>query len=74
MSPLYDFRCCNSECEHHTEPFEVRLPIARRNTAAVSCPVCSDATYRQVVPSKAPACVITVPMEGGGHTKDRLLP
>lgn len=69
---IYEFRCQSSKCSN--ESFEVQLPMDERDTACVRCPQCNSEARRQVVPSKPPSCVITVPMEQGGHTKERLLP
>ncbi len=68
---LYDFICGSSKCG---ETFEERLPMDERDTACVRCPKCNSEAKRRVVPLKAPACVITTPLNHGGHTKARLLP
>lgn len=73
----YEYICDNSECSASQSgyTFDVQLPIAERDTAEVPCPVCGRFdTHRQVVPSKPPTCVMTVPMNQGGHKKERLLP
>lgn len=72
--PTYEFVCGSSRCPRKGESFDVRLPIADRDAACVRCPNCNSEARRQVVPSKAPTCVITRPLNHGGHTKERLLP
>ncbi len=67
----YDFTCGSSQCG---EVFEARLPMDDRDSACVRCPTCGSESRRRVVPLKAPACVITKPLNQGGHTKERLLP
>lgn len=74
MSPIYDFSCGSDRCSRDGELFEVRLPMDERDTACVRCPTCNSLARRQVIASKAPACVMTVPLNNGGHTKERLLP
>lgn len=70
----YDFQCKNDQCSSNGALFEVRLPMDERDTSRILCSDCGSEARRQVVPSKAPACVMTVPLNNGGHTKERLLP
>ena len=70
----YDFQCRSNKCSRDGELFEVRLPMDERDSQCVRCPTCGSEARRQVVPSSPAQCVITVPMNNGGHTKERLLP
>lgn len=72
--PIYEFVCTNDRCPRQGQTFDVRLPIADRDTAEIGCPDCAGASDRQVIPSEPPTCVITKPLNLGGHTKERLLP
>lgn len=70
----YEFQCLDDQCINYVEPFDVRLPMDERDTAQVLCPTCDGSARRQVVPSKAPMCVMTSPLETGGHIQERMLP
>ena len=70
---LYEFRCQNPVCPHHVRPFERLLPISRMG-ADVRCPACGELAIRLVVPSSLASCVLTKPLNTGGHTKEKLLP
>ena len=54
----YDFHCLSSKCPRKDEAFEVNLPMVDRDRVCVRCPDCGSEARRQVVPSKAPMCVI----------------
>ena len=75
MSPTYDFHCLSSKCPREGEAFEENIPIADRDTACVRCPVCGSNARRQVVPSKAPMCVILKKQETSDRQiAERVLP
>jgi hypothetical protein len=68
--PIYDFVCDASHCSREGEPFESILSIADRDLVCVPCPDCGTETPRQVVPLKAPMCVMMKKQE----TSDRQIP
>ena len=70
MSPTYDFHCRSSQCPREGEAFEENVSIASRDLACVRCPDCGSEARRQVVPSKAPTCIIMKKQE----TSDRQIP
>ena len=65
-----EFKCPSSRCLRDGELFDVRLPIAERDTACVRCPSCNSEARRQVVPSSAPMVVIMKT----GETRDKPIP
>lgn len=67
----YDLKCQSSQCE---QTFEVRLPMDDRDSACIRCPACNSEARRQVVPFKAPACIMMKPLNQGGQTPERMLP
>ncbi len=68
----YDFRCGSSQC---SAVFEVCLPMDDRDRACISCPDCGSEARRQVVPSRAPACIIMKKQETSDkQIPERLLP
>ena len=75
MSPTYDFHGRNSKCPREGEAFEANVPIADRDRACVRCPNCGSESRRQVVPSKAPTCVVMKKQETSNtQIPERLLP
>ena len=73
--PIYDFHCQSNKCPREHEPFEARLSIVDRDLACVRCPDCGSEARRQVVPSKAPACVVMKKQETSSRQiPERLLP
>ena len=73
--PTYDFNCLNSKCPREGEAFEAYLSIADRDLGCVRCPDCGSEAQRQVVPSRAPACVILKKQElSDRQIPERILP
>lgn len=73
--PNYDFHCLSNTCPREHEPFEARLSIAARDLACVRCPDCGSESRRQVVPSRAPACIVMKKQETSDtQIPERLLP
>lgn len=74
--PTYEWICQNDICMHSAMPFDRNIPMDDRDTANVRCPACGkDNAIRQVVPSKAPLCVITEPgAVYEEHVPKRVLP
>lgn len=72
--PTYEFVCPSSRCPSKGARFDVRLPMADRDTTCVRCPRCNSESRRCEVPLAAPAVVMMRALETGGKVADRLLP
>ncbi len=66
----YEFKCGSSRCPRDGERFDVRLPMAERDTTCVRCPTCNSESRRQEVPLVPPMVV----MMRTGETRDKPIP
>ena len=72
---IYEFECGNKKCSSKREPFDVRLPMADRDTALVRCEKCGRRAKRIEVPTKAPMVVMMKKLETSDKKiPDRMLP
>ena len=73
--PTYEFSCLRKNCPSKGERFDVRLPMADRDTALVRCEKCGRKTKRIEVPIKAPMVVMMRRLETSDkQIPDRMLP
>ena len=73
--PTYEFSCRRKNCQSKGARFDVRLPMADRDTALVRCEKCGRKTKRIEVPIKAPMVVMMKKLETSDkQIPDRMLP
>ena len=73
--PTSEFSCRRKNCQSKGARFDVRLPMADRDTALVRCEKCGRKTKRIEVPTKAPMVVMMKKLETSDkQIPDRMLP
>ena len=73
--PTYEFSCLRKNCPSKGARFDVRLPMADRDTALVRCEKCGRKTKRIEVPTTAPMVVMMKRLETSDkQIPDRMLP